>query len=330
MPPTGYRNAMKDNCATVPAPDPQRSRIDDEVEAALNIARLRSMVDIRATVEGRSDSLYPGLRYYRFTRPAQYRKTQLLMPGIVVVLQGKKTAKFGNRSLSYDELNYLVLGGESVCDGTVVEAGSDYPYLAIHLDLPPDILVKALIALADTRPSSQLTEVTETFVSPIDSKVLEAFTRLLPATDDATDRHLIAPLVVEEIIVRLLRSEAAMAIRSAVGITRTAVRIQMAIQFIRENFSQALSVDQLANHVALSPSHFAHSFREISGISPMRYLRNVRLDEARSLMLGAGMRAGEAAEKVGFESAAHFTREFKSRFDASPTEYVRRMRTQQD
>ncbi len=305
--------------------------MDDEANVTLNtFSRLRSMVNIRATVEGRSDSLYPGLRYYRFTRPTQYRKTQLLMPGIVVVLQGKKTAKFGNHSLSYDELNYLVLGGETVCNGTVVEARPDYPYLAIHLDLPPDVLVKTFIALADTCPSPQLGEVAETFVSPIDAEVLDALARLLPATDDAIDRHLIAPLVVEEIIVRLLRSEAATAIRNVTGITRTATRVQIAIQFIRENFSQPLSVEQLANHVAMSSSHFAHSFREISGVSPMRYLRNVRLEEARTLMLGTGIRAGEAATRVGFESAAHFTREFKNRFDASPTEYVRRMLAQQN
>ena len=190
--------------------------------------------------------------------------------------------------------------------------------------------MKAFIALADTRPPIQSADVAETFVSPIDPKVIEAFIRLLPAVEDSGDCRLIAPLVVEEIIVRLLRSEAAAAIRGAAGMTRTASRIQTAMRFIRNNFSQALSVDQLADQVAMSPSHFSHCFREISGISPMRYLRNVRLDEARALMLGTGMRAGEAAEKVGFESTAHFAREFKSRFDASPTEYVRRMLTQQD
>lgn len=307
--------------------------MDDQANSAQRdaVTRLRSMVDRRTTIEGRSDSPYPGLRYYRFSRPMEYRKTQLLMPGIVVVLQGRKTARFGSHSLAYDESNYLVLGGETVCDGTIVEADPDHPYLAIHLDLPPDILVKAFIALADTRSPTQSADVAaETFVAPIDPKVIEAFIRLLPAIEDAADRRLIAPLVVEEIIVRLLRSEAAAAIRGAAGMTRTASRIQTAMGFIREHFSQALSVDQLAEHVAMSASHFSHCFREISGISPMRYLRNVRLDEARALMLGTGMRAGEAAEKVGFESTAHFAREFKSRFDASPTEYVRRMLIQQD
>ncbi len=304
--------------STYQAPNSKQKEISDR-------KRLLSMVAARATREGRTDSLYPGLRYYRFSGPVECSKTQLLMPGIVVIVQGRKTARLGAHSLSYDELNYLVLGCEVTCNGTVVEASAEYPYLAIHLDLPPDLLVKTLIALADTHAPVEPAEVAESFVSPVDSSVIEALLRLLPATDDPMDRHLIAPLVVEEIIVRLLRSEAAAAVRSAAGIARTAIRIQTAIQFIRENFSQPLSVDQLADQVAMSPSHFAHSFREISGVSPMRYLRDIRLDEARILMLGGGLRAGEAAAKVGFESAAHFAREFKNRFEATPTEYLRRV-----
>lgn len=293
-------------------------------------ARLLSMVADRAADEGRTDSLYPGLRYYRFSGPIECSKTQLLMPGIVVILQGRKTARLGAHTLSYDELNFLVLGCEVTCNGTVVEASAAYPYLAIHLDLPPDLLVKTFIALADTRKPVEPADVTASFVSPIDANVIEALLRLLPATDDPMDRDMIAPLIVEEIIVRLLRSEAAAAIRSAAGIARTAIRIQSAMQFIREHLAQPLSVDQLAAQVAMSPSHFAHSFREISGVSPMRYLRDLRLDAARNLMLGGGMRAGDAAAKVGFESAAHFAREFKNRFDATPTEYLRRVLGQKE
>lgn len=290
-----------------------------------DFARLLALVARQATAEGRTDSLYPGLRFYRFSHPIRYRKMQLLMPGIVVVLQGRKTALLGRRSLSYDASHYLVLGGETACDGTIVEASEQAPYLALHLDLPPEFLVKTILALADPQAAEAQVQVRETFVSPIDPNIIAAFTRLLPATDDAMDCRLIAPLIVEEIVVRLLRSEAAAAIRDAAQVTRTAARIQTVMQFMREHFSQHFTIDQLAARIAMSPSHFAHSFRAIAGVSPMRYLRDVRLDAARALLLGGGMRVAEAAEKTGFESAAHFTREFKNRFDASPAAYVRRM-----
>lgn len=292
------------------------------------MACLRAMVAVRAQLEGRTDSLYPGLRYYRFSSPIEYQKTQLLMPGIVVVLQGGKTVKLADQALSYDEMNYLVLGGETVCHGTVVRASSARPYLAIHLDLPPDALVKTFITLSETRAAHQFQKIKESFVTAVDSQVIEALTRLLPATDAAIDRNTIAPLVVEEIIIRLMRSDAATAIRDATAITRSAVRIHRSIQFIQANFYHPLSVSQLANQAAMSPSHYAHSFRQVAGVSPMRYLRDVRLDKARALLLGGSLRASEVAASVGFESTTHFAREFKRRFDTSPAEYVRQMSSQ--
>ena len=69
----------------------------------------------------------------------------------------------------------------------------------------------------------------------------------------------------------------------------------------------------------MSPSHFAHRFRAVARVSPMRYLRDVRLDAARTRLLGNGVRVSEVAIEVGFESPAHFTREFKRRFGVSPS-----------
>ena len=303
----------------------QTSLIASEPEAALAaLVRMRSMVAARVNTDGRTDSLYPGLRYYRFSNPVQYDKAQLLMPGVVIVLQGRKTATLADQSLSYDQDNCLVLGAETVCNGTIVEASASHPYFAVHLDLPLDILVKSLVALADRRELVPAKHVTQSFIAPAGLKVLEAFTRLLSAIENLTDCRTIAPLVIEEIILRLLQSPAAAAIRSTATMNRAGEKVNSAIQFMRANFASPLSSAAIARHVAMSASHFAHSFRAVAGVSPMRYLRNLRLEEARILMLGMGMRASEAATQVGFESSAHFAREFKKRFELSPTEYVRR------
>lgn len=292
------------------------------------VGRLRALLAPRAGAEGRNESPYPGLRYYRFSNPTEYRKTQVLMPGVVVVLQGSKTVRLGERTLSYDESTCLVLGGAAVCHGTVVRATPARPYLAIHLDLPPELLVKTFVALAQAGalPPAPVpaAEVRENFVAPVDAGVLEALARLLPAADAALDRATIAPLVVEEIVVRLLRSGAAAAIRDAALVTRSASRIQQSMRFIRAQLQRPLTVAELAGEAAMSPSHYAHSFRQVAGMSPMRYLREARLDAARALLLGGGLRPSEAAARAGFDSAAHFTREFRRRFDATPSDYLRR------
>ncbi|WP_370663299.1 AraC family transcriptional regulator [Massilia mucilaginosa] len=296
--------------------------------AATPLARLRDMVAARAQIDGRTDSAWPGLRYYRFSSPVRYDKTQTLAPGIVVVLQGRKHARLGTSTLVYDDMSCLVLSAETRCDGTVVEATPDQPYLAIHMDLPPDLLVKTLITLADAAPPSTA-QAAPNYVAPVDARVLDAFTRLLPALDHAIDRATIAPLVVEEIIVRLLRSEAASAIRDAAAIKRSAARIHQAMQLIQEHFRRPLAIAELASAVAMSPSHFAHTFREVAGLAPMHFLRNTRLDAARVLLLAGGRRPGEVAALTGFDSAAHFTREFKRRYGAPPAQYASQLASSQ-
>ncbi|CAN7235669.1 AraC family transcriptional regulator [Variovorax paradoxus] len=301
-----------------------------EVIPAAAWARLRDMVAARTSADGRTDALYPGLRCYRFSRPVRYEKTQRLTPGVVVVLQGRKTAHLGGdrRSLDYGATQCLVLGAEVACLGTVVGASADAPYLAIHLDLPPDVLVKSFVALAESGTlAAEPARVTENFTAPVALEVVEAFARLLQAADDPVDRRTLAPLAVEEIVLRLLRSEAAAAIRSVGAVTRAGARIQAAIAFMRRHLGRPLSVAEIAGHVHMSPSHFAHSFREVAGVTPMRCIRDLRLEEARVLMLGAGLRPGDAAAKVGFESAAHFNRAFRRRFEATPAEYVRRVQS---
>jgi AraC-like DNA-binding protein len=289
------------------------------------------MVAARASSDGRTDALYPGLRYYRFSQPIRYEKTQRLTPGVVVVLQGRKTAHLGasdRRSLDYGATQCLVLGAEVACLGTVVGASAEEPYLAIHLDLPPDVLVKSFVALAESGTlAAEPARVTENFTAPVGPEVVEAFARLLLAADDPVDRRTLAPLAVEEIVLRLLRSEAAAAIRSASAVTKAGARIQAAIAFMRRHLGRPLSVAEIAGHVHMSPSHFAHSFREVAGVTPMRCIRDLRLEEARMLMLGTGLRPGDAAAKAGFESAAHFNRAFRRRFEATPAEYVRRVQS---
>ena len=97
------------------------------------------------------------------------------------------------------------------------------------------------------------------------------------------------------------------------------------MQYIQTHFKEPITVDLLAQRVAMSPSHYAHSFKEVCGVSPMRYLRDIRLNEACNLLAGKVLRTSEVASHVGFQSDTHFSREFKRRFEHSPAQYVQRV-----
>lgn len=282
------------------------------------LARLQAMVAQRALAEGCTQAPSAGLRYYRFSAPVAYDKTQLLMPGLVVVLQGRKSARIQGQTYAYDRTHCLVLGAEVACHGTVVTASAEQPYLAIHLDLPPELLVKTWLALVSEASPSKVAVVQQA-VAPVDAAVLDALARLLLAQHDPVDQRTIAPLVLEEIALRLLRSPVGRALRDAATLSQSAAKVQRAMEFMRTQHHRPLDVAELASHSAMSPSHFAHTFRAVAGVSPMRYLRGLRLDAARALLLRGGLRASDVAARVGFESPEHFARAFKRRFGISAT-----------
>lgn len=291
----------------------------------MSLDHLRALVGRLAATEGRTDSPCSGLRYYRFSQPLTYSKTQVLAPGIVVVLQGAKTVRLPAGALRYQAGDCLVLGAATVCHGTVVEAAPDLPYLAIHLDLPPALLVKTLLALPPMAEPAAGQDRRQ-YVAALDGGIAAAMLRLLEASTDPLDRATLAPLAVEEIVVRLLRSDAAAAVRTAAALTRAAARIHKVIAWMPAELHRPLTVQDMAERAAMSASHFAHCFREVAGVTPMRYLRDARLDAARALMVGSGMGAAEAGMAVGFDSGAHFSRVFRRRYECTPGEFAARMR----
>jgi len=293
-------------------------------------ASLHARIAARATEDGTILADDSGVHFYRMSAPGRFRKMLVAEPRLIVVAQGRKVARFPEGDLAYDERHYLVLAGRSEFDGDILEASPERPYLAVCIALTPDVVARTLLAFADaaaeeTTPSAP--PPVPAFVAPLDAPIESAVTRLLAALDDPLERRVVAPLVMEELVFRLLRTDAAAWVRAAVR--EGDASIERAMRFMRANAARGLrdlSVDRVARHVGMSPSHFAHRFSEVARVSPMRFLKQVRLEAARELMLAQRVRAGEAALRVGYESASHFTRDFKSAYGAAPAEYVRRVR----
>jgi AraC-like DNA-binding protein len=259
----------------------------------------------------------PELCFYRYAHAQTCRKSATFGVTLGVVVEGSKTVRIDGEEMLADPTHLLV-----VTRDTAHESELSAPFLGFSVGFAPERVAKALLALSDAGAASHV-ETVPAFVMPPDEPLVNALERLLHTLDDPLDRKLLAPLVVDEILFRLLRSDSAAAVRSAVARTPDAVRILETMRYIRENHVQKLSVDTLARKAGMSPSHFAHRFSSVARISPMRFLREVRLERARSLLFENGSRANEVANHVGFESAAHFTREFKRRFGVPPSHYLR-------
>jgi AraC-like DNA-binding protein len=281
-------------------------------------------IGAHAVDEGRGDVPYAGLSVFRISSPTTVLKEPTFGVTLGVVAQGSKTLRVGDRDLRVDPSRYLVVTRETQYDAMVKPESGLRPFLGVSLTLAPEVVAEAMVVLADGGESPSGPPA-RAFTAPLDAALAETLYRLLMAVDDPIDRRTLAPLAAEELVYRLLRSDAAAAMRGALR-AGDAKPITEAMRLMRLHAFRPLSVEQIARQVAMSPSHFAHRFRAVARMSPMRFVKEVRLEAARTLLLSEGARASDVALRVGYESVAHFTRDFKRRFGASPVRYLRRLR----
>ena len=283
------------------------------------LARARDQASALAPEEGQRALLFPDVCIHRFSSPSTFCKAATFGVTLGAVLEGENQVRVGEHALTIDPCHLLVVTRESDIDIAVTRATPETPYLGLHVCFGPDRVARALVKLAEAGGVATSEEAPAAFALPPDPRIVNALERLVTALADPIEAKLLAPITIDELLFLLLRTDAAATIRAGVGKPADAARMLQVMQFIRERHAEKLSVERLAKQAGMSASHFAHRFRAVARVSPMRYLREVRLDRARSLLAEGGARVSEAALEVGFESPAHFTREFKRRFGVAPS-----------
>ncbi|MGN6315114.1 helix-turn-helix domain-containing protein, partial [Trinickia sp.] len=148
--------------------------------------------------------------------------------------------------------------------------------------------------------------------------LIDAAVRLLRLLDAPDDVPALAPLIEREILYRLLRGPHADMLRQIAFHTGRIFRIQKAIAFIRQHYAEAFAIDDLASIADMSVSTFHAQFKAATHMSPLRFRTQIRLQEARRLMLVEGLGAAEAGFRVGYESPSQFSREYGRLFNAPP------------
>ena len=286
------------------------------------LERVRDLV-LRAAADGRTLMYAPELSICRYSESTTFHKAATFGVTLAIVLQGQKKLRIGrHEEIFVDPERILVITREAAHISVSIAAGERRPFVGMGITFPPERVARALLELADAGAPA-VVETVPAFVMPPDHAMADALERLVRTLANPIERKLIAPLIVNEILYRLLTSDSAAAIRGAVARAPDAQRILMSMRFIEEHLADKLTVEQLAKRAGMSESHYAHRFSSVVRVSPKRFLREARLERARTLLMESGTRANEVATLVGFDSAAHFTREFKRRFGVTPSHYLR-------
>jgi AraC-like DNA-binding protein len=163
-------------------------------------------------------------------------------------------------------------------------------------------------------------------VSPLDVDLLDASVRLMRLLDAPAEARVLMPLITREIIYRLLVGEQGTRLRHLAILGGYTPSIARAVERLRRDFNQPLRIESLARELGMSVSWLHHHFKAVTAMSPSQFQKQLRLQEARRLMLGEDLDAASAAYRVGYHDASHFNREYKSLFGVPPMRDVQRLR----
>ena len=249
----------------------------------------------------------------------------LRIPSLCIVAQGAKTVIVGQETFEYDASRMIVFSVALPVASQITKASASKPYLALKLDLEPR-KVAELVLKVYPQGLPPVQERSAVYLTPADASIVHAAMRLLECLGQPGDIELIAPLVLDEILIRLLRSPIGIRV-AQMGFAESSVhRVAKAISWLRENFSQPMKVEDLAELVNMSVSSFHEHFKSVTSMSPLHYQKVLRLQEARRLMLSTMVDASAASQRVGYLSASQFSREYSRFFGTAPTRDIARLR----
>lgn len=292
------------------------------MESALNelgrsIARWTEQGELHTTA-------ISGLSLFRRDEPTE-PISGMYEPSICLVAQGAKRVILGDDTYVYDAQHYLITSVHLPTVVQIIDASKRKPYLGLRLTL--DLREISKLMVDSNLPAPHVQQSSRGMATgEVTLHLLDAFKRLVDLLADEKDIPILAPTIQREIVYRLLVGDQGKRLRQIASVGSQSQQIAWVIEWLKGNFTQPLRVDDLAAKAGMSTSTFHHHFRSMTALSPLQFQKQLRLREARQLMLAEHLDAANAAFQVGYESPSQFSREYSRLFGAPPLRDIARLR----
>ncbi len=290
----------------------------------------RQRVELSKIIEGQSGrdgtqmTAIPSLFFSRYSNDTG-PNYGVHKPSLCIVVQGMKEVLLSQERFRYGAADYLVASVNLPITGQVTEASSEVPYLALKLEFTPSEILEVLREFqmgADKKENAKR----GMYVSKIEPSLLDAVTRLVRLLDTPEDIPVLTPLIVKEIIYRVLQGEHGEMLKQIAIEGSSTHQISDVIEHIMNNYEKPFKIEELAEIANMSVSSLHRHFKEITAMSPIQFQKQLRLQEARSLLLSESADAADVAFRVGYESPSQFSREYSRMFGLPPKEDINRLK----
>ncbi|MFX3617325.1 MAG: AraC family transcriptional regulator N-terminal domain-containing protein [Sporolactobacillus sp.] len=261
------------------------------------------------------------LRQSEISEPS-YR---IFNPALCIIVQGEKEVLLAKERFTYSPTDYLVTTVDLPATGQVTEATSGIPYLALKLEFTPSQIAEVL---RDTRMKISATDSSKRamFVSHLELPLLDAVTRLANLLDSPHDIPVLAPLFIKEILYRVLQGPHGDTLEQIAIEGSRSCQIKDVIKHIMSHYDKPFRIEELAKIANISVSSLYRRFNDVTAMSPIQFQKQLRLRNARSMLLSTSLDAGDVAFRVGYESPSQFSREYSRMFGLPPIEDIKRIR----
>ncbi len=266
----------------------------------------------------------PGLSLFRREEPTE-PISGMYEPSVCLVAQGAKRVLLGDDTYVYDAHHYLITSVHLPTVVQIIEASREKPYLGLRLKLDQRE-ISQLMADSNLPPPRTQQSSRGMATGEVTLPLLTAFLRLIDLLAEQQGIPILGPIIQREITYRLLVGDQGARLRQIASAGSQSHQIARTIDWLKGNFSQPLRIDDLAAQARMSTSTFHHHFRSMTALSPLQFLKQLRLQEARRLMLTERMDAATAAFQVGYESPSQFSREYNRMFGAPPLRDIKSLR----
>ncbi len=290
---------------------------------------LAKLVASIAKEDGLFETNWPGLVVSRISTPLP-RQPVSYKPSLCIVVQGQKQIFLGDREYVYNPFQYLVVPVALPLEMEISRASHGKPLLGLGLELDLTVISELLLTIDDSShpfPSTKSNQ-SALFISRTSFSLQDALIRLLRLLSNTVDLKILGASIVREILYRVLQSEQGSQLRSLVFRDGASHRIAGLIGFLNDNYDRKMSILKIARFAGMSESALHHKFREVTNMSPLQYVKKIRLHHARTMMVDRGLNATEAGYHVGYTNPSQFSREFKNLFGLAPRQLLKAMTEQ--
>lgn len=288
------------------------------------LAELAQLIEKHTDADGIFSTDIPRLSLIRSSEPTMPVHV-LYEPAVCIVAQGRKQAMLGDEVYFYDKAQYLTVSVDLPIVGQVIEASKEEPFLCVRLDLNPAMLGALLLETPKENLGNQLPD-RGMSLSPMTEELLDNAVRLLRLLDAPKDISMLAPLTEREFLYRLLTGEQSGRLRQIAQSESRLQQVNKAIGLIKRNFRKTLRIEHVASEANMSPSSFHQHFKAVTSMSPLQYQKQLRLQEARRLILSQSLDAATAGHTVGYDSPSQFSREYARLFGQPPLRDIARLK----